>query len=119
MKQEENTKINSSLNTAFWFHLFITLLAWIGPFLFSWYLMITAYGIVMLQFQIFGRCLLNKSHDLKDQNDATFYSVVFDLIGIPYDAARLKYWVRNWFYPLLALFTILLQLVLNIEPLLF
>lgn len=119
MKQGEKSKINSSLNVAFWFHLLITILAWLGPILFSWYFMIAAYSIVMVQFQIFGRCLLNKSHNLHDQNDATFYSVLFDLIGIPYNATRLKYWVRNWFYPILALLTILIQLVFKIEPLLF
>lgn len=117
MPKEKN--INSVLNTAFWFHLFITALAWLGPFLFSWYWMLIAYGIVILQFMIFGRCLLNKSHGLKDENNATFYSVIFDLLGIKHNPARLKYWVRNWFYPILALFTLALQLLLKWQPLLF
>lgn len=117
MQKEKN--INSVLNTAFWFHLFITALAWIGPFLFSWYWMISAYGIVILQFMVFGRCLLNKSHGLKDENSATFYSVIFDLLGIKHNPTRLKYWVRNWFYPLLAVFTLVMQFLFNWEPLLF
>lgn len=116
---QSNPKLNSVINAAFWFHLLITLLAWLGPFLFSWYWMVAAYFIVMLQFKLFGRCLLNKSHELKDENDATFYSVLFDLLRISHQPKTLKYWVRNWFYPLLALFTLILQLVLNWEPLLF
>jgi len=111
--------LNSKLNLAFWFHVFITLLAWIGPFLFSWQLMLLAYAIVMLQFAVFGRCLLNKSHGLKDQNDATFYSVLFDLLGIKHNPSKMKYWVRRWVYPILGLFTLLLQLVLGWGPLLF
>jgi hypothetical protein len=110
---------NSDLNFAFWFHLFITILAWVGPFLFSWYLMLTAYAIVSLQFIFFGRCLLNKSHGLKDENNATFYSVLFDMAGIKHNPAKLKFWVRRFFYPGLGLFTLLLQLVLGWQPLLF
>lgn len=99
--------------------MFITLLAWIGPFLFSWYLMVSAYAIVQIQFWVFGRCLLNKSHGLEDQNNATFYSVLFDMMGIKHNAERLKAQVRKWIYPLLALFTLILQWGLNWKPLLF
>lgn len=112
-------KYNSDLNLAFWFHLFITALAWVGPFLFSWYLMVSAYLIVMLQFLFFGRCLLNKSHGLEDTNNATFYSVLFDMVGYQHNPQKLKVWVRRYIYPILAVFTIVLQLVLNWEPLLF
>lgn len=111
--------VNSVLNLAFWFHLFITLLAWIGPFLFSWYWMLSAYAIVVIQFMIFGRCLLNKSHGLKDENSATFYSVLLDLVNIRHDPARVKYWVRKWVYPLLGLVTLILQFLLGWKPLLF
>lgn len=117
--ETSNKPLNTVLNLAFWFHLFITVLAWIGPFLFSWYLMLTAYAIVVIQFMIFGRCLLNKSHGLKDENNATFYSILLELVGISHDPARVKYWVRKWVHPLLALFTLCLQLWLNWEPLLF
>ncbi len=116
---KEKEALNSKMNLAFWFHLLITVLAWIGPFLFSWYLMIAAYGIVMLQFWFFGRCLLNKSHGLEDANDATFYSVLFDLVGIRYDASRLKYWVRNWIYPLLGVITLIIQVGFDWKPILF
>ena len=111
--------INTVLNLAFWFHLLITILAWIGPFLFSWYWMLSAYGIVIIQFMIFGRCLLNKSHGLKNENNATFYSVVLELARINHNPARIKYWVRNWVYPLLGIFTLILQFILNWQPLIF
>lgn len=115
----DQAKINSELNFAFWFHLFITILAWIGPFLFSWYLMLSAYTIVVLQFLFFGRCLLNKSHGLKDTNNATFYSVLFDMLGVRHRPEKVKFWVRRFVYPLLALFTLVLQLVFGWTPLLF
>ncbi len=81
---------NSDLNGAFWFHLFITALAWVGPFLFSWYLMVTAYALVVLQFIFLGRCVLNKSHGLDAGNDATFYSVLLDWAKIKHDPVRVK-----------------------------
>ena len=49
---------------AFWLHLFVTGLAWFAPFLFSWKILLLVYGAVMLQFAIFGRCLLNEQHGL-------------------------------------------------------
>lgn len=112
--------LNSELNLAFWFHLLITSLAWLGPFLFSWYLMVTAYLLVILQFIVFGRCLLNKSHGLDaDKNEATFYSVLMDALNIANNPARVKYWVRKWVYPILAVWTLVYQELLGFEPLLF
>lgn len=106
-------------NFSFWFHVLITVLAWVGPFLFSWYLMVTAYMIVMLQFLIFGRCLLNSAHELDDSNDTTFYSYLFDQLGISVNKATLKVWVRRYFYIILSVVAILWQVVLGFNPLLF
>lgn len=106
-------------NFSFWFHLFITVLAWVGPFLFSWYLMITAYLIVIVQFMVFNKCLLNAKHDLNVNDDATFYSYLFEQVGINVDRTRLKKFVRRYMYILLGAFTFWYQYVLGIEPLLF
>ena len=71
-------RLESKHNFMFWFHVFITSLAWVGPFLFSWYLMLTAYAIILLQFLVFDKCLLNSKHELTDSEDATFYSYLFE-----------------------------------------
>lgn len=106
-------------NLSFWFHVLITVLAWIGPFLFSWYLMVSAYMIVLLQFLIFNRCLLNSSHDLDDADDTTFYSYLFELLGYQPNKRVLKIWVRRYFYVILSVITLVWQLVLGFDPLLF
>lgn len=106
-------------NLAFWFHLLITLLAWLGPFLFSWYLMVSAYGIVLLQFLIFNRCLLNAAHDLDNDNDNTFYAHLFELLGFQPNKKVLRLWVRRYVYLILAAFTLFWQLGLDQAPLLF
>jgi hypothetical protein len=81
--------------------------------------MALAYGIVTLQFIIFKRCLLNAKHNLNDENDVTFYSYLFDQLGISYNRKRLKFWVRNLIYPILGVISYLWQEVLGIDPLLF
>jgi len=110
---------DSSHNFSFWFHLFITILAWVGPFLFSWYLMVTAYLIVILQFMVFNKCLLNAKHDLKTDDDATFYSYLFEQMGIEVNRTRLKKFVRLYLYPLLGMFTMVWQLYFGFEAPLF
>jgi hypothetical protein len=110
---------NSSHNATFWFHVIITALAWVGPFLFSWYLMVTAYMIVLLQFLIFNRCLLNAKHDLDVSEDTTFYSYLFEKLGYYPNRSVLKKWVRRYVYLILSGFTIIWQLVLGFNPLLF
>lgn len=125
MKQEQpvtsvmDDSATSEHNLVFWFHVLITFLAWVGPFLFSWYLMVPAYLIVLLQFVIFGRCLLNGQHKLDDGNDTTFYSYLFDKLGISVNKATLKIWVRRYFYVILSVITLVWQLVLGFKPLLF
>lgn len=105
---------------AFWLHLFITLLAWVAPFLISWYWSLPVYAAVMLQFAIFGKCLVNKHHDLHEEDDyATFYSHLFEKMGFRPDRRRLKFYVRNVYYPVLATVSVLWQEVLDIPPLLF
>ncbi len=114
-----NDPTENNHNLSYWFHVIITFLAWGGPFLFSWYLMALAYGIVTLQFIIFKRCLLNAKHNLKDEDDVTFYSYLFDQLGLPHNRQRLKFWVRNLIYPILGVMSYLWQEVLGIDPLLF
>lgn len=100
---------------SFAFHLLLVLLAWIGPFLFSWHIMLVAYALVVLQFVAFQKCLLNAQHGLmEDQDpDATFYSEILSTVGIDHHKKKLKRFVRTWLYPLLALWTLVLQLFLG------
>jgi hypothetical protein len=110
---------NNARNWVFWFHLWITILAWLGPFLFSWFWIVSAYLIVLLQFIIFKRCLLNAKHDLDISDDTTFYSHLLESVGFKIDRGRLKLFVRRYLYLLLALFTLIWQLMLKQDPLLF
>lgn len=104
---------------AFWFHLFVTLLAWVAPFLFSWQWSLPVYAVVMLQFAVFGRCLVNKEHNLVEDDHATFYSYLFEKLGFKPDRRRLKFYVRNVCYAVLALIAFVWQEIWEIRPLLF
>ena len=115
-----NSMKEGTINGAFWFHMLITMIAWFGAFLFSWEIMLIAYAIVQLQFAVLGQCIVNKHHDLDDvDNDYTFYAYLFELIGFQPNRKRLRFFVRrisNWFY---AAITLIWQVVLGFEPLLF
>lgn len=104
---------------AFWSHLFVTLLAWVAPFCFSWQILVPAYAVVMLQFAIFGRCLLNREHALEEEENATFYSYLLEKMGLHVNRGRVKLLVRRILYPTMSLVAIVWQAVLGNEPWLF
>jgi hypothetical protein len=111
--------MKSQFGLVFWAHLFITILAWVAPFLFWFPLPIAAYTVVMLQFFVFGRCLMNRQHALTEDDDMTFYAHVFELMGFKPHRGRLKFFIRRMLYPILAFTTYLWQVVLGYKALLF
>lgn len=104
---------------AFWLHLAVTLLAWVAPFWFSWYLIIPVYAAVLLQFALFGRCLMNREHALNEEDDATFYSFLLEKAGFELSRSRVKLYVRRILYPVLSVVAMLWQIVLGFPPLFF
>jgi hypothetical protein len=60
-----------------WFvlHLVLTLGAYILPFIFNWEIGVAAYVLVLLQFIVFGKCLVNEKHALEEVDHQTFYSL--------------------------------------------
>lgn len=101
----------------FWFHFLLVVLAWTGPFLFDWYLMVTAYGLVLLQFVVFNRCLVNAKHDLVEQDtDNTFYAELLESAGIHLPKKPLKYFVRTWLYVILGAIAFLIQVYGQYTP---
>lgn len=112
-------KISSSHNFAFWFHLFITALAWVAPFLFPWQWVVSVFGIIILQFLVFKRCLLNASHDLNAREDATFYSYLMEACGMQVNHRKVKRFVHDYLYAILGLVALFWQVYLGNKPLLF
>ncbi len=106
-------------NLVFAIHLFITLLAWVAPFLFNWQILVPVYLAVLLQFAVFGRCLMNAEHDMEETDDATFYSHLFEKMGYQPNRSRMKYYVRRVIYPVLSVIAVFWQEGLGIAPLVF
>ena len=107
------------LNGMFWVHLFVTALAWIGPFLFSWFLMIFAYALVQLQYLLFNRCLMNEGHALAEEDSNTFYHYLLTKMGFRLDKKLVKFVVRKRLNIFLGLFAVLWQVGLGFMPILF
>jgi hypothetical protein len=112
-------KLQSEHNFMFWLHVFITALAWVGPFLFSWQIMVVAYTIILLQFFFFNRCLLNAKHDLTASEDATFYSYLFEACGMTVNRRMIRIIARRYLYFILGAFTYFWQVILEHKALLF
>lgn len=112
----------STLNLAYWLHLLLVILAWTGPFLFSWQLMVAGYTIIMLQFLILKKCVVNNMHDLDDSGYYIFYTFLLEQVGIYLSEKgqkRLYIFIRRLLYPLLSIVAILWQVYLGFEPLIF
>lgn len=103
----------------FWLHLLVTLLAWVAPFLFTWKLSLPVYSLVMLQFAVFGRCLVNEQHGLQEEGNQIFYTDLLEKMNFRPNRARVKFLVRSVLYPVLAAVALFWQVGLGYAPLLF
>ena len=105
----------SDTNTAsasfwWWLHLGLVILAWTGPFIADWYIVSIGYALVLLQFLVFKRCLVNAQHDLNEaDDDNTFYAHLLESLGIFLPRKPLKIFVRSWLYAILGVFAYVLQ----------
>lgn len=97
-------------------HLFVTLLAWVAPFLFSWKLIVPVYTLVMLQFSVFGRCLMNEQHGLQEEGDRIFYTDLLEKMHFSPNRALVKFLVRRLLYPVMAGVALIWQVLLRHEP---
>ena len=101
-------------------HLFGVGLAWAGPFLFSWEIMVPVYSLVIAQFIIFKKCLMNEKHGIEENDEnQTVYSELFEIMGFQPNRPKLKSFIRNYLHVILAVFTLIWQVGLGFEPLLF
>lgn len=112
----QNPPIQSQYNAMFFVHLFVTVLSWVGPFLFDWWLMCFAYLIVLAQFAIFDRCLMNAGHSIEEDQDFTFYAFLLEKLSFRIPRKPLKQFVRSYLYVFLATFSFILQKVLLYHP---
>ena len=110
---------NGHFNFGFWIHAFVTLLAWLGPFLFNWKVMLVCYFIVIIQHVILGKCVLNDTHGTAEEDHNTFYSLVFESLGFKPNRKRLHFLARKVFLPVLASFTVLWQVYFGVDALVF
>ncbi|MEZ4925432.1 MAG: hypothetical protein R3A50_04085 [Saprospiraceae bacterium] len=110
-----------SLKTRFLFtlHLLAVFATWLIPFLVNWKIALLVYAAVMIQFAIFGKCLMNEHHGTAEVDDRIFYHEFLEPLGFRFSGGGLKFFVRRLLYPALALFTLVWQLFLGHEPLIF
>lgn len=103
----------------FGLHLLSVIATWLMPFLISWKIAVAVYAAVMIQFAIWGKCLMNEHHGLDESDGRIFYTELFEKMGFRPNPGLVKTIVRQWLYPLLALVSVLWQVVLGNKALLF
>lgn len=104
---------------AFWLHTLAVVATWVAPFLISWKITVAVYAAVMLQFALWGKCLMNEHHGLDESGGRIFYTDLLEKMGFSPSPSLVKTIVRQWLYPILATITLLWQVVLGNKPLLF
>jgi hypothetical protein len=62
---------------------------------------------------------VNRQHGLEEEEHKTFYSSLLEAMGFIPEREKLKVFVRQYLYILLALLTLFLQIGLHVRPLLF
>lgn len=104
-----------------WFiiHLIFLFASWAAPFLVTWKFLIPIYSLVLLQFVVFKRCLMNSEHGLDDSDDHTFYAELMEKMGFKPNRKKVRGFVRSWIYLALVVVAFLWQVVLENEPILF
>ncbi|MEJ8816625.1 hypothetical protein [Lacibacter sp. H407] len=103
----------------FIFHLIITIGAYFVPFLISWQIAVPVFVAIILQHAIFGRCLLNAKHGLSENDGSTFYSVLLERLGFQPNKEKVRFFVRKLLYSILAIVTLIWQVLLGNQPLWF
>lgn len=106
-------------NFLFWLHLLSVIATWVIPFLITWKIGIMVYAAVMIQFAVWGKCLMNEHHGLDESGGRIFYTDLLEKMGFQPNPYLVKTIVRQWLYPILALVSIVWQVVLGNAPILF
>ncbi len=113
-------QFNLKLKTWFLIHLTFLFASWAAPFLITWKFLIPIYSLVLLQFLVFKRCLMNREHGLEDTgSDHTFYAELMEKIGLEPDRKKVRGFVRSWIYLVFVCVAFFWQVVLKNKPLLF
>ena len=84
----------------------------------DWWIAVGIYAAVMIQFAVFGKCLMNEHHGLDESGGRIFYTDLLERMGFNPDPLLVKTIVRKWLYPALSVVAIVWQLVLGNSPVL-
>lgn len=113
--------ITAKLKTdlVFLLHLVLTIGAWFLPILVSWQVTVPVLILVIAQHAIFGRCFMLSGHEVSEDDGSTFYSHVFERLGFQPNKKAVRFFVRKILYGLLTVLTLIWQVLLGNEALLF
>jgi hypothetical protein len=103
---------------AFWLHLFLIVIAYSSPFLFSWKLILIGVFVLMLQFIVLRQCILT-TLQFGEEKYITFYTIYLEKLGLKFKRKNL-YILMRYIMPFVVLLVSLIwQITLKRQPLIF
>lgn len=101
----------------FWSHLLLILIAYSSPFLFNWKIIVFGSLILIIQYYIFGGCVLNKVQ-FDDANEVFLYPYI-TMIGLRISRYFFRIFIRYILPLILISLAVIWQVILGIKPLIF
>lgn len=102
----------------FWLHLFLILIAYSSPFLFSWKLILLGVIILLVQFIVLKQCVLTTTQ-FGNAKYITFYTLYLEMLGFKFKRKNL-YILMRYIMPFIVLaISLIWQILLNYKPLVF
>lgn len=100
-------------------HALIVILIWTSPFLFRWQLIVLGIILYYLQIIFLGDCVLTRRQfDIKKRS-VTFYYFILTKIGFRPDMYRVRFIADYIMPPIILAVSLILQLALTKQPLLY
>jgi hypothetical protein len=102
----------------FWLHLLLIIIAYASPFLFNWRLVLVGALALFSQFIIFNKCILTTAQ-FGDQKYITFYAPYLEKMGFKFKRKNIYFFMRYVMPFIVLIISLIWQILLDNEPILF
>lgn len=100
-------------------HLIIIIIVLFSPILFDWGMIVIGILFYYLQLLLIKDCFLTKIQFNTQKREITMYSYILESLGINLSRSKIRFFA-DWVLPyLILLIALILQNILNFEPLIF
>ena len=111
---------NKDYGLVFWAHAIVNLILYSSWFLLSWYWILLGELVLQIQSYLFGGCVLTVAEFKKEKNDTSCIGYYFEKWGIiNKNTPKVKFFIRNISPWIVFAISLVWQVLLGFNPLLF